>query len=261
MKTIYLLLLGIAFSYSSQAQYASITVTENGTPMAYHDVTISYGDYVLGSGRTNSDGFVSIYAPDLRSKSIDIKGFYQNGGTKKEWSIKGKIKLDYNNSVHIRLEEMTEEMEASKKEMEQKADEMRAKAKEMQDRMKNQMSGKNDFDDDFFNNSSVDEDEDPQKDRPNVNGSANFDEELQKIKAEFSSFKKKDIAMDLVKNNRLSTTQIKEVMKEFPSSFHKKEVAIAAYPKCTDQANYESVISTLSSSFMQKDIREATINK
>lgn len=257
MKTIYLLLLGIAFSFSTQAQYASITVTENGTPMAYHDVTISYGDYVLGSGRTNSDGFVSIYAPDLRSKSIDVKGFYQNAGTKKEWSIKGKIKLDNNNSVHIRLEEMTKEMEASKKEMDQKVDEMRAKAKEMEDRM-NKMSKQHSFDDDPFNNSS---DDDSQKDRPDVNGSSNFNEELQNIKAEFSSFKKKDIAMDLVKSNRLSTAQIKKVMEEFPSSFHKKDVAITAYTKCIDKENYESVISTLSSSFIQEDIRKATIDK
>jgi hypothetical protein len=259
MKTIYLFLFGLLLSYSAQAQYASITITENGTPMAYHRVTISYGDYQLGSGTTDQNGFVSIYAPDLRSKAIDVEGFYQNGGTKREWSIKGKIKLDHNNSVHIRLEEMTEEMEASKREMEQKAQEMenrmQDKMKEMEDRM-NQMSNKFDNDpDDIYG------DDDDQKDRPGTNESPNFRAALDQIKSEFSSFKKKDIAMDLVKGQPLSTNQIKQILDEFSSSFHKKEIATAAYPKCIDKGNYESVISTLSSSIMQNELREATIGR
>lgn len=253
----FLLLLLTMLGFGATAQTLSITVTDEGQPMAYHDITVSHGDYVIGTGRTNSRGFVSIYAPKLRGKSVDVAGKYQNGGTKKEWSIKGKLKLDNSNSLRIQLEKIGEDIEKSRAEMKQRQ-------KAMSDRMKNRMS----------NRKSIFDEEDDKKIKkttpknnstnklPNTNNSTTgFEAGLTKLKNTMSSFDKEDIALELVKSNSLNTNQIKQIMEELTSDFTKKDVAIAAYTNCTDKQNYETVINTMSSSFTKRDVKKATIDK
>lgn len=244
-----LLLLFMLIGWGVKAQTVSITVTDDGQPMAYHTITVSHGDYVLGTGRTDSRGFVSIHVPNLRSKSIDVAGKYKNGGTKREWSIKGKLKLDRSNNIHIRLEKIGEDIEKSRKKMEQRR---KAMSDKMDKHFKRSKSFFDEEEDDFFN-------KDDDDDTPKSNTS--FEAGLTKIKNTHSSFDKKDIALDIIKSNELTTKQIKELMDQFHNSFSKKEVAIAAYSNCIDKKNYERVIKTLTSEFMQKDVRKATIGQ
>jgi len=252
MKNTYLLLLGMLMSFCLRAQNVSITVTDEGTPMAYHTVTISQGDYVLGTGKTDARGFVSIYAKGLRGKSIDVAGKYQRGGTKREWSIKGKLKLDSRNSLHIQLEKIGEDMEKTKAEMEKRRENLSKRINKNINRPSRIEDFDDDFDDDNFG------EEEAQK---SVDPNTNFGQALKKIKDTFSSFEQKDLALELVRKQKLSTTQIKQVLEEINSSFSQKDIAIAAYKNCTDKKNYEEVIKTFLSKFIQEDVRKATIAK
>ena len=261
MKTLFSLFVFLIGLSAIQAQTVNITVTEDGKPMAYHDITLSHGDYVLGTGRTNSSGKVSISAPNLRSKSVDVAGKYQNGGTKKEWSIKGKILLDSRNSIHIKLEEMKEDMnkdradmDARKAEMERKRDKMFGKKEKDDD---------DDDDDDIYGSggSTGQEKKGGNTGSSSAMSNKDFKAALSELKGISSAFTQKDKALDLVKNNALSTSQIKDVLSNITSSFSQKDVAIAAYDNCTDKQNYRAVIETMSSTFMQKDVEKATIGK
>ena len=255
MKTFFLLCSLIASISFVQAQYVSITVTENGRPMAYHDVTVSHGDYVLGTGRTNASGYVSIYTPQLRSRSVDVAGIYENGNTTKKWSIKGKIQLDNQNSTHIKLEEIGAGMSDNMKDMEKRRDDILSRR------------------DDLFsdNNKAINKNNSPNNNSGSISNSggstanampsSEFKRALDEIKQTSSSFKQKDMALALVKENAMSASQIKEVVSTLSSSFSQKEVAIAAYDNCTDPGNYKTVINTLSSSMMQKEVERATVGK
>ncbi len=266
MKSTYLLFsLFVLLSIGTNAQTLSITVTDDGKAMAYHDITVSHGDYVIGTGRTNARGFASIYVSNLRSKSIDVAGKYQNGGTKRDWSIKGKLKLDQSNSLHIRLEKIGEDIEKSRAEIKQRQ-------KEMADKMKNRFPKRKSAFDDKDRDSFFDDDDEGKepiqkttipdnKVTPNTSSNGNFNTQLAKIKNTRSSFDKEDLAVNLVKSNKLNTNQIKQIMAEISSSFSQKEVAIAAYPNCTDKNNYQSIINTFKSPFMKEDVKEATIDK
>lgn len=248
------LLLGMLMSFCLQAQDVAITVTDEGVPMAYHNVTISYGDYVLGTGKTDAKGFVLIYAKGLRSKSIDVAGKYQRGSTKREWSIKGKLKLDSRNRLHIQLEKIGEDIEKSRAEIKKRSDELSNRIK----KNLNRPSRMDDFEDDDDFNEEGDFGEEAKN---NIDANSDFGRALKKIKNTFSSFEQKDLALDLVKKQQLNTTQIKQVLEEIKSSFSQKDIAIAAYKNCTDKKNYEDVIKTFLSKFIQEDVRKATIGK
>ncbi len=72
---------------------------------------------------------------------------------------------------------------------------------------------------------------------------------------------KRDAAMRLVQANDLSCNQIRTVVKELEMDLFKKEVLIAAYSRCCDKQNFEPLISMVSMSMHQQDIRKATIDR
>ncbi|MEM0998606.1 MAG: hypothetical protein AAGN35_16225 [Bacteroidota bacterium] len=89
-----------------------LKVTYKGAGVANCDVTIKHGDAALGSGRTDSEGKVSISA-SLLSPRIDVYGKKVCGGVTKTWDVKGWVTLDDDNSAHLKMEEVVESMSGS----------------------------------------------------------------------------------------------------------------------------------------------------
>jgi hypothetical protein len=231
MKSIYFTLLTLFTAIAAHAQTIKITVTENGEPMSYHNITVSQNGSEIGYGETDSRGVARISVNNLYGQAIDVAGKYQNGGTKKEWSIKGKLKLDGNNSVHIKLEDMGPK--SSDLRMGGISNDLR-------------MGGK-----------SEDSPSGPAKSI----SKSEFQTSLKEIDNMMSSFDKADKAKSLARNYKLSSAQVKDLVSKLNSSFAQKDVAIMAYPNCTDQKNYKMVTELFQSSIMKRDVENATINK
>lgn len=87
-----------------------LKITYEGVGVADSDITIKHGDVALGSGRTDSDGEVSISASGLASSSIDIEGRKQTRNGHKSWSIGGWVTLDGSNYAHVKMEQVIAEM-------------------------------------------------------------------------------------------------------------------------------------------------------
>ena len=223
MKAILFSLFVVLTAVSIQAQSIRIKVTENGSAMAYHNVKVFQNGAEIGSGQTDNGGNVNIQASNLYGKNIDVEGKYQSGGTKREWSIKGKIKLDVNNSVHIKLEDIG--------------------------------SGVNK---DFGNFGKSDAT--PNANAKTIS-KAEFQKAIKEIDGMMSSFDKAAKAKKMARDYKMSSAQIKELISKLNSTFDQKDVAIAAYQNCTDKKNYSIVTETFMSSLTRKDVENATINK
>ncbi len=234
MKSIFFTLLAIFSAIAVQSQTIKITVTENGTPMSYHNITVSQNGSEIGYGETDSRGVARINVDNLYGSAIDVAGKYQNGGTKKEWSIKGKLKLDGNNSVHIKLEDM------------------KPKSSDLR------LGG---ISEDLRIGGNGGNSEDSQSGSAKSISKSEFQKSMKEINNLMSSFDKADKAKSLAKNYKLSSAQVKELVASLNSSFAQKDVAIMAYPNCTDQKNYKMVTDLFQSSIMRKDVENATINK
>lgn len=235
MKTIFLSFCATIMAFALQAQQVKVKVSENGTPMAYHNVTVSQNGEQIGSGQTDSDGYAEIEVSQLLGRAVDVEGKYQNGGTKREWSIKGKLKLDGRNFVEIKLEDMAPKFD-----------------NKLSDKFKNDgnLGGG------FGNN-----------DEPEVNENAepiskkDFQSKLKEISNTMSSFDKADKAKAIAAGYKLTSAQVKQLISSLSSSFTQKDVAILAYANCTDPENYKQVTAVFTSSMMRKEVEDATINK
>jgi hypothetical protein len=223
MKTILICFFTFLTSVAIQAQTIKIKVTENGTAMVSHNVKVFQNGTKIGSGLTDNSGNVSIAVSNLYGKNIDVEGKFQSGGTKKEWSVKGKLKLDNSNSIHIKLEEI---------------------GKVSNNDMGN--FGKSDAT--------------PNANATSVS-KGDFQKAIKEIDGMMSSFDKAAKAKKMARDYKMSSAQIKELIGKINSSFDQKDVAIAAYQNCTDKKNYGIVIETFMSSIMKKDVENATINK
>lgn len=223
MKAILFSLFVVLTAVSIQAQNIRIKVTENGSAMAYHNVKVFQNGAEIGSGQTDNSGNVNIQASNLYGKNIDVEGKYQSGGTKKEWSIKGKLKLDNSNSVHIKLEEI----------------------------------GK-DINKDFGNFGKSDAT--PNANATSIS-KGDFQKAIREIDGMMSSFDKGGKAKKMARDYKMSSAQIKELISKLNSSFDQKDVAIAAYQNCTDKKNFGIVTESFMSSITKKDVENATINK
>jgi hypothetical protein len=223
MKAILFSFMAVLTAISIQAQTISIKVTENGTAMAYHNVKVFQNGSQIGSGQTDNSGNVRIETSGLYGKNIDVEGKYQSGGTKKEWSIKGKLKLDNSNSIHIKLEEI----------------------------------GK-DINKDFGNFGKSNPT--PNANASTI-AKSDFQRSIKEIDGMMSSFDKAAKAKRMAVDLKMSSAQIKELLSKLPSSFDQKDVAIAAYQNCTDKKNFGIVTESFMSSITKRDVENATINK
>ena len=223
MKTILFSFFAAFLSIALQAQTIKIKVTENGTAMAYHNVKVFQNGAQIGSGQTDNGGNVSIETSGLYGKNIDVEGKYQSGGTKKEWSIKGKLKLDNSNSIHIKLEEIGKD---------------------------------NNKDFGNFGKSNPT----PNANASTISKS-DFQRSIKEIDGMMSSFDKSAKAKRMAADYKMSSAQIKELISKLPSSFDQKDVAIAAYQNCTDKKNFSTVTETFMSSITKREVENATINK
>ncbi len=251
-KFLWVMLALFSTAYAALAQQVTVQVTEKGgQPVAYHNITLSQGSTEIGYGQTGSDGYAYIQVNGLYGSGIDVAGFYQNGGTKRTWSFKGKHRLDGNNTVYIDLGDPKKDAERRRSEMDE--------------RMKSKGFG-SDFGKGFGNedkgNSNLDTDNSSSSSGNNAAaGSGNFSSDLAAVKSGRMSSDKKEKALQIAKNSAMSSSQIKEMMNELFTSSDKKEFAIAAYQNCTDKGNYETVIKELSFSSDQNAVRKATTGK
>lgn len=223
MKTFLFSFFAAFLTIALHAQTIKIKVTENGTAMAYHNVKVFQNGSQIGSGQTDNGGNVSIETSGLYGKNIDVEGKYQSGGTKKEWSIKGKLKLDNSNSIHIKLEEIGKDI--------------------------NKNFGN-------FGKSNPT----PNANASSVS-KTDFQRSIKEIDGMMSSFDKAGKAKRMAAEYKMSSAQIKELISKLPSSFDQKDVAIAAYQNCTDKNNFSTVTETFMSSITKRAVEDATINK
>jgi hypothetical protein len=219
MKAILFSLFVVLTAVSIQAQNIRIKVTENGSAMAYHNIKVFQNGAEIGSGQTDNSGNVNIQASNLYGKNIDVEGKYQSGGTK----IKGKLKLDNSNSIHIKLEEI----------------------------------GK-DINKDFGNFGKSNPT--PNANASTI-AKSDFQRSIKEIDGMMSSFDKAAKAKRMAADLKMSSAQIKELLSKLPSSFDQKDVAIAAYQNCTDKKNFGIVTESFMSSITKRDVENATINK
>ncbi len=191
--------------------------------MAYHNVKVFQNGAEIGSGQTDNSGNVNVQASNLYGKNIDVEGKFQSGGTKREWSIKGKIKLDGNNSVHIKLEDIG--------------------------------SGINrDFSNTGKSNAT------PNANATNISR-GEYQKAIKEIDGMMSSFDKGAKAKKMARDYKMTSAQIKELISKLNSTFDQKDVAIAAYQNCSDKKNFGIVTETFMSSITKRDVENATINK
>jgi hypothetical protein len=108
-KSIFLLSL-LCLAFSVEAETVKLKVTYNGKGVANNDVTIKIGNAALGSGRTDTQGNVSINVSQLPTRSIDVYGSVQTNNGNKNWDVKGWVVLDNNLYSELKFEEIFEEM-------------------------------------------------------------------------------------------------------------------------------------------------------
>lgn len=110
-------LLPLLFLFAAVNGWATkvkIKVTYKDDPLSGWDITLKYGDVVLGSGTTNASGEVSINVSSLTSKTVDIYGEKPSGrGGKNTWNARNYLTLDNSNFGHLRMEEVIREMAAA----------------------------------------------------------------------------------------------------------------------------------------------------
>ena len=223
MKAILFSLFVVLTAVSIQAQNIRIKVTENGSAMAYHNVKVFQNGAEIGSGQTDNSGNVNIQASNLYGKNIDVEGKYQSGGTKREWSVKGKLKLDNNNSIHIKLEDIGSSINK-------------------------------DFGNFGKSNAT------PNANASSVS-KGDFQKDIREIDGMMSSFDKGAKAKKMARDYKMTSAQIKELISKLNSTFDQKDVAIAAYQNCSDKKNFGIVTESFMSSITKRDVENATINK
>ena len=155
--------------------------------------------------------------------NIDVEGKYQSGGTKREWSVKGKLKLDNNNSIHIKLEDIGSSINK-------------------------------DFGNFGKSNAT------PNANASSVS-KGDFQKDIREIDGMMSSFDKGAKAKKMARDYKMTSAQIKELISKLNSTFDQKDVAIAAYQNCTDKKNFGIVTESFMSSITKRDVENATINK
>jgi hypothetical protein len=88
----------------------NLKITYNGAGVAHNDITVKVGDAVLGKGKTDADGNVSIDGPSSFPRNIDVYGHVSTPNGEKNWDLKGWVALDDQNFFHIKMEDVLAEM-------------------------------------------------------------------------------------------------------------------------------------------------------
>lgn len=109
-RIIFTLVLLLTVSNFLSAGLIKLKITYNGVGVANNDITVKVGDAVLGKGKTDSNGDVSISAPSSFPKSIDLYGHVSTNNGEKNWDLKGWVYLNDDNYSHVKMEEVLEEM-------------------------------------------------------------------------------------------------------------------------------------------------------
>jgi hypothetical protein len=247
MKTLMLTLFNLAlFCEILIAQQVIVKVTENGKAVVGHNVTVSQNGQSIGMGQTDSKGICKINTDNLNGKRVDVEGKYQNGGTKRSWSIKGKLSLDSKNTVTIKLEEIGTGTDIGNHFNKNKETPKYDDNEQSQGGGNERNQGRNDRNESSSGSA--------------MSGSA-FQKALKEIESTMSEFSKADKAKEVARSNNLSSSQIRQLISALNSSFSQKEVAIIAFDNCTDPKNYKTVTEVFISSIMKREVEDATINK
>jgi hypothetical protein len=227
-------------------QTVIVNASDDNGPLAYHNITVSQGSSQIGTGQTDGNGTAYISVSNLYGSAVDVEGFYQNGGTKRSWSIKGKLRLDGNNTVNVKLENIKSKINTD-------------------NRFGDNPFGDSPFGDSPFggNNLGSFGDNKISKDSEGQNpmNAKDFKMEMGKIKQEISMMRQDEMVDNLLKNNVLTSEQIGELVKSTRSMMTQEKIAKNGYARCSDPQNYENVISKLTSSMAKDSVRKATIGQ
>ena len=110
MRKIITLCFALVASSVVLAQTVKLKITYKDYPVTDSDITIKLGDATIGTGRTDSDGNVSIMCSNLLTNNIDVYGSKKTSNTTKTWDVKGYVVLDNNHFYHMKMEVFAKEM-------------------------------------------------------------------------------------------------------------------------------------------------------
>ena len=348
MKSFLFLLSLSLTAWVAQAQNVRLRVTRDGQPQAFHNITISHGDFVIGRGQTDGSGNASINCNGLRGRAIDVAGERNSGGSNIKWSLKGVVVLDNGNYAHIQLEQHSKMPDM--KNFGNGSSGGSELGRQMIDDALNNLGGSGFGNSGFGNDpgfgnpsfgqsnpgfntpnngggsgTSLDDwappappppappapipacaEYDPwagfdqgqnnttnnlnpgnsgggptlQKNAPANNNAGNnaaapknapagnsgmnasaFQSEMQNIRNTRSAFDKRDKALALARSQALSSAQVAELMDQVSSPFDQKDLALAAFPRCTDPQNFREATQKIKSSITRREVEDATVNK
>lgn len=229
-------------------QTVIVNASDEKGPLAYHNITVSQGSSQIGTGQTDGNGTAYISVSNLYGSAVDVEGFYQNGGTKRSWSIKGKLRLDGNNTVNVVLEAIKPKINTD-------------------NRFGDSPFGDSPFGDSPFGNNNLggsgfgDNKISKDSEGQNPMNAKDFKMEMGKINKEMSMISQGEMIDNLLKNNVLTSEQIGELVKNSKSMVTQEKIAKNGYARCSDPQNYENVISKLTSSIAKDSVRKATIGQ
>jgi hypothetical protein len=105
--------IGFAFLFlasAAMAQTIKLKITYNGAGVAYNDITVKVGEIVIGTGRTDQNGDVSVSAKTNFPRNVDVYGYVKIPNGERKWDVKGVVKLDGNNFYHLQMDEVLKDM-------------------------------------------------------------------------------------------------------------------------------------------------------
>lgn len=103
------LVLGWVLPVSAQST-VNLTVTCEGEPLCYWDITLKQGDVVVGNGKTDDKGVARINNVRLAYSTIDIYGDKDMPNGHKDWNVRGYVDVDQQGNAELEFKPFLEEM-------------------------------------------------------------------------------------------------------------------------------------------------------
>jgi hypothetical protein len=256
----------------TNAQTIKLKITYNGAGVANNKITVKSGDAVIGTGRTDQGGNVSISAHGSFPKLIDVYGDVSTPSEEKTWDVKQYCELDDNNFFHLKMEEVlalfSEMMDP----------EIIAEAWGLVFSTGGASNGGhtvNNGGNGGGNSGNDDRRQDVEAPKPveppkptyppgyNCNPVSGSVVNAAKSKMEQESFSsgKLSVAKDAIRGNCMEASQIKTLVELLPMSAEKMELAKYGYEYVANPGGYSVVESALSNSFEREDLRKYTEGK
>ena len=257
------------------AQEIELLVRDENGPAAFHQLTLTQGGNYLGQGQTNAQGRAYISARNLQGPAIDVQGFFQEAGQKKEWSVKGKITLNSSNYAFIDLGEMTQELRSKQQDFQNQADARLKKAEQEIEKRRQEMEaktrnfGSNDRNPNPNNNNHSRDKwgEEPENNQGRRGQCFNPIDQNQfnrlKTDLESSNFTQHRVEklQAAFGQNCYSSRQIQDLLNLIQFETQRRDLAIQAYEVCSDPDNFSLVLNGFRSQILKREVEKATTQR